>query len=133
MKKISISFNEYGAISVNYSKEVSVSNLLSASKELIDMANELTFFNEAYAALEKVFDDEELENDELMRSIVMLAKNVRKVRKDIEGPEFISKLITILYKKDFFDDASIAIDFIKELDTNSFLFMTDSSDSNEIN
>ena len=133
MKKISIGINDDGSIGVSFDKEVTVANFLNASKQLLNKANELTFFNEAYVALEKVFDDEELENDELMRSIVMLARSVRKVRVGIEGPEFISKLVTLLYKNDFIDDASLAIDFIKELDANSFLFMTDSTDSKEIN
>ena len=44
------------------------------------MANELTFFNEDYVALDNVFDEEVLGNDEPMRFIIMLDRNVRRVR-----------------------------------------------------
>lgn len=129
MKEIKIHFDAYENASVNYNEEVTVNNLLNAASLILKKAKELTFYNESYTAIEKVFDSEELDNSDLMKSIVLLAEKTRKQREHIEGPEFIAKLVMLLFKKDFFENANLAVDFIKGLSAEDFLFLTDTVNS----
>ena len=125
MKEIKIHFDTLENVSLIYNEEVTASNLINASSLLLNKAKELTFYNESYTAIEKVFDSEELDNSALMKSIVVLAEKTRKIRKNIEGPDFIAKLVMLLFKKDFFNDATVAVDFINSLSGEDFLFLTE--------
>ena len=130
MKNIVIEFDELDHVLLKCSSEVTVSNLLRSIETLNAKANEITFYNEAYTALERIFDSHELENDDLLKSIVRLAERVRKYRPTIEGPSFIAKLMLLLFNNSYDDDASESIEFINSLNAEEFFFLTDRSNSN---
>ena len=124
MKKITIEFNERNEALIECGEEVTVTNLLKAGTELMEKARELTFYNEAYTAIEKIFDTEELDDEYLMKSVVILAEKVRRYSPLIEGTDFIAKMVQILFREEYFDRMDEAGDFLRNMSPEDFFYVS---------
>ena len=128
IKKIIIEIDEINDLNFKYSKDITLSDLIKAGQAVLNKASEISFYDNVYTCLEKILSDNELEDDNFMKSVVILGEKVRNKKPNIAGNDFVGRLISILLSENYFDDATKATDFLTNLNEDDFLFRTDPCD-----
>ena len=128
IKKIIIEIDEINDLKFKYSKDITLSDLIKAGQAVLNKASEISFYDNVYTCLEKILSDNELEDDNFMKSVVILGEKVRNKKPNIAGNDFVGRLISILLSENYFDDATKATDFLTNLNEDDFLFRTDPCD-----
>ena len=126
--KIMVEFGTQNAVQLGLGEDVTVAQLILASRALMARADQLTFINEASVMLEQVMP-EESENEEVYECIMRLGVNVKKNIPNIEGTDFVGRLLILMYEHIESEDVLEAKEFINKLDWTDFVAQDSSKES----